>query len=141
MILYWKYMSSISRFIIYLYCWIYRSYILHKKLNKILQEHDRSFVPFWNLKSLFYLLSFVFIRFTTRCHSLLLFTVTRCHSLSLAAVRRTTRFLSLSLVTRCTTRLSFCKNNPKHTVSKSWKFWRSLQHWNNSLPWDRSLKP
>ena len=33
-----KRMSSISGFINYLYCWIYSSYILHKKLNKIFQE-------------------------------------------------------------------------------------------------------
>ena len=54
--------------------------------------------------TLFYLLSFVFIRFITRCHSLLLivffiyslsFVVTRCHSLSLA--------IPLA-VTRCTPR-------------------------------------
>ena len=32
-ILYWKYMSSTSRFINYLYCWMYGSYILHKKFE------------------------------------------------------------------------------------------------------------
>ena len=73
--------------------------------------------------TLFYLLSFVFIRFITRCHSLLLivifcyslsFVVIRCHllyhSLSLVVICCTTRCHSLSLVvTRCTTLLSFYK--------------------------------
>ena len=70
------------------------SYILHKKLNKIIQEPDLPFVSFWNKKNtLFYLLSFDFIRFITHCHSLSLIVIfcyllsfvvilsTRCHSL------------------------------------------------------------
>ena len=40
------------------------SYILRKKLNKIIQEPDWSY-----LITLFYLLSFIFIRFITRCYS------------------------------------------------------------------------
>ena len=42
----WKYMSSISRFINHLHCWIYSSYTLYKKWNKILQETDWPFVSF-----------------------------------------------------------------------------------------------
>ena len=71
------------------------SYILHRKLNKILQEADwpSRYGFLFNLKhkiTLFYLLSFVFICFMTRCHSLslivifsysLLFVVIRCHLL------------------------------------------------------------
>ena len=79
-------MSSISRFPNYLYCWIYSSYILHKKLNKILQKPP--FVPFWNLKSLiiFYLLSFAFICCATHCYSLSLFVISY-HSLSCVVTR------------------------------------------------------
>ena len=86
-----------------------------------------------------YFLSFVFIRSTTRCHSLslivicchsLLLTVihchslyhsvpfvvirctTRCYSLSLAVIRCHSFYYSLSIVvTRCTTRLSFYKRS------------------------------
>ena len=82
--------------------------------------------------TLFYLLSFVFIRFMTGCHLLSLivifsyslsFVVIRCHllyhSLSLVVpllvIRCTTRCHSLSLVvfdvTRCTTRLFFYKRS------------------------------
>ena len=93
------------------------SYILHRKLNKIIQEPDKI--------TLFYLLSFVFIRFITRCHSLSLiiifcyslsFAVTRCHSLSFVVTCCTTRchslYHSLSFaVTRCTSRLPFYKRS------------------------------
>ena len=72
--------------------------------------------------TLFYLLSFVFIRFITRCHSLLLIVfffllvVIRCHSLSFIVTCYTTSchslYPSLSfVVTRCTTRLSFYKRS------------------------------
>ena len=64
--------------------------------------------------TLFYLLSFAFIQFITRCHSLsfivifcysLPFTVTRCHSLSFVLTCCTTRCHSLSLVViRCAAR-------------------------------------
>ena len=116
-ILYWKYMSSISRFFNYLYCWIYSaSYISHKKLNQILQEPDWSSVSIWNLKSLL----FVFIRFITRCHLLSLivifchslsFAITLGHSFSFVATRCHSFYHSLSLVapfvvTRCTAHLS-----------------------------------
>ena len=64
--------------------------------------------------TLFYLLSFVFIRFMNRCHLLLLIVifVTRCHSLSFVVTCYTPRchslYHSLSFVvpldtTRCTT--------------------------------------
>ena len=104
-------MSSISRFINFLYCWIHTvhsSYILHKKLNKILQKPDWSFLSFWNLKLLYFTCrhsySFV-VPLPVICCDSLSFVVTRCHSLSLGI----TRFYSLSLVValvviRCTTR-------------------------------------
>ena len=103
--------------------------VLHKKLNKVLQEPNWPFVSFCNLKSLFYLLLFVLICCTTPyhklslivicCHSLLLdlsLVAIHCHSLyhslpfvvSLVVIRCTTRCHSLLLVvppvvTRCTT--------------------------------------
>ena len=104
-----KYLSSISQFINYPYCWIYSSYILHKKLNKILQELDWPFVSFWNLKSLyfncFHTFSFVVPLPVIHRHSLSL-VVTRCHSLWLVVTRCTTRNHSLYhllsfVVTRC----------------------------------------
>ena len=82
-ILYWKYMSSISQFINDLYYWIYSSYILRKKLNKVLLETECFILK---LKiTLFYFPSFFFIRSTTLCHSLSLIVsvVSLCHSLSL----------------------------------------------------------
>ena len=54
--------------------------------------------------TLFYLLSFIFIRFITRCHSLSLIVifVTRCHSLSLVFSRWNFLPLAVPLVlTRC----------------------------------------
>ena len=88
------------------------SYILHRKLNKIIQEPDcpcrLDFCFFLKHKiTLFYFLSYAFTRFITRCHSLslivifcysLLFVVTRSHSLSLVlplVVPFVTRFHSL----------------------------------------------
>ena len=88
-----KRISSISGFINYLYCWIYSSYILHKKLNKIFQEPVRPNILF----ALFYLFSVVFICCTTPCH-LLPFIVICYNSLSL-------------VVTLCSTRLSFYKRS------------------------------
>ena len=83
-------MSSMSWFINYLYCWIVSSCILHKKLNKILQEPDWPFVSFWSLKSLYFIsshsLSFVLPLPVIGCHSLSL-VITRCHSLSLVVIR------------------------------------------------------
>ena len=76
-------MSSISRFINSMYCWIYFSYTLHTKMNKNLQEPDWPFVSLWNLKSLFFT---CFHSFITRCHSLyhlLSFVATSSHFLSL----------------------------------------------------------
>ena len=72
------------------------SYILHRKLFLLKQKI-----------TLFYLLSFAFISFITRCHSLLLivifcyslpFIVTRCHSLSFVVPCCTNRCDSLSFV-------------------------------------------
>ena len=113
------------------------SYILHRKLNKIIQEADWPsrlvFCFFWNIKSLYFTYSYSFsfvlslavIRchllslFVTRCHSLyhsLSFVVPlyviRCHSLSFVVPLVVIRCHSLSFdVTRCTTRLSFYKRS------------------------------
>ena len=89
----------------YLYCWIYSSYILHKKLNKILLEPDWSFVSFWNLKSQFFIgshsFSFVVPAPVIRYH-LLSFVITRYHSLSLVVIRCHSTYHSLPLlVIRC----------------------------------------
>ena len=100
------------------------SYILHRKLNKIIQEADwpsrLAFCFFWNIKSLYFtyshsysfVLSLAVMSFAvTHCHFLLL-VVIRCHSLSLAVPNVVTRCHSLSFdVTRCTTRLSFYKRS------------------------------
>ena len=81
------------------------SYILHKKLNKVIQE---SFVSFWNIKSFYFTYSYSFyICFITRCHSLSLiiifcyllsFVVTGFHSLPLFVIRSHSVYHSLSLV-------------------------------------------
>ena len=123
-------MSSIFQFINYLYCWIYSSHILHKKLNKVLQEPGWPFVSFWNLK-LFFFWSLPAIRcrslslVITCCHSLslhlslfVIFCHSINHSLSLVVTLWTTRSQSLYhsltfVVTHCSTlchlRLSFFK--------------------------------
>ena len=79
------------------------SYILHRKLNKNIQEADwpsrLAFCFSRNVKSLyftyFHSYSFVLSLAVLRCHSLSFF-VTRCHSLSLAAPPVVTRW-----ITRC----------------------------------------
>ena len=80
------------------------SFILHNKLNKIIQEPDWPFVSFRNIKSLYFTyphsFSFVLSLAVILCHSLSFF-VTRCHSLSLVVIH----CYSLSfVVTCCTTR-------------------------------------
>ena len=65
------------------------SYILHRKLNKIIQEADwpsrLAFCFFWNIKSLYFTYShsysFVLSLAVIRCYSLPFF-ITRCHLLS-----------------------------------------------------------
>ena len=97
------------------------SYILHRKLNKIILEADwpskLAFCFFWNIKSLnftyshsySFLLSLAFTYYTTLCHSLyhplsfvVLLDVICCHLLSfvvpLVVIRCTTCYHSLSLV-------------------------------------------
>ena len=113
------------------------SYILHRSLNKIIQEADwpsrLSFCFFWNIKSLYFTYShsysFVWSLAVIRCYSLLFF-VTRCHllpfivtccttgchsfypSLSFVVPLDVIRCHSLSFnVTRCTTRLYFYKQS------------------------------
>ena len=74
---------------------------MHKKLNKILQEPDCPFVSLKLKITLFYLLSFVFIRCTTHCcHSLSLLpsSVTLCHSFPLVVIRCHSLYHSLSFV-------------------------------------------
>ena len=56
-----------------LYRWIYSSYILYEKFNKILQEPDWPFVTFWNLKSLCFTCSHSF-------SFVVPFPVIHCHS-------------------------------------------------------------
>ena len=92
-------MPTVSRFISNLYCQIYSSYTLHKKLSKNLLQPDWPFVLFWNLKSLSFTCCYSFSFFEllvvipcqlvthciTGCHSLS-FVVTLCHSLSLVVI-------------------------------------------------------
>ena len=111
------------------------SYILHSKLNKIIQEVDWSsrlaFCFSWNIKSLYFTYShsysFVLSLAVIRCYSLSFF-VTRCHLLSFVVTCCTTSCHSLSLVVslvviRCATRchslyhlLSFVAT-PCHSMS------------------------
>ena len=80
------------------------SYILHRKLNKIIQEADwpsrLAFCFIWNIKSLYFKYShshsFVLWLAVIRCLSLSFF-LTRCHSLSLAIP------LAVSFVVICCT--------------------------------------
>ena len=75
------------------------SYILHRKLDKIVQEVDwpsrLAFCFFWNIKSLYFTYShsysFVLSLAAICCHSLS-YSVTRCHSLSFVVTYRTTRW-------------------------------------------------
>ena len=85
------------------------SYILHRKLNKIIQEADwpsrLAFCFFWNIKSLYFTYShshsFVLSIAVIPCHSLSFF-VTRCHSLSLVVTCCQSLSLVVPLVvTRC----------------------------------------
>ena len=79
------------------------SYILHRKLNKIIQEADwpsrLAFCFFWNIKSLYFTYShsysFVLSLAIIHCHSLSFF-VTRCHSLSFVFSCCTTHCHSLN---------------------------------------------
>ena len=79
------------------------SYILHSKLNKIIQEVDWSsrlaFCFSWNIKSLYFTYShsysFVLSLSVFRCHSLPFFVI-RCHSLSFVVSCCTTRCHSLN---------------------------------------------
>ena len=92
-------MLSTSWFINYLYCWIYSSYILHKKLNKILlclilkpKTRHAILLTLIRFHSLQHPLSFV----VTHCY-LLLPVVIRCNSLLFNVIRCTTLCHSLSL--------------------------------------------
>ena len=94
-------MSSVPWFITYLYCCIYSSYILHKKLNKILQETDWPFVSVWILKTRYFIcchsFSFAEPLPVIRCHPLS-FVIIRCRSLSLVVFCCHLLSLNLSLV-------------------------------------------
>ena len=79
--------------------------ILHKKVNKVLQEPDWLFVTFWNLKSLYFTCSHLFsliVPYVVICFHSLPFVVTRRHlmyqPLSLSVTRCATLCNSLSLV-------------------------------------------
>ena len=69
------------------------NYMLHKKLNKIIQEPDWLFVSFWNIKSLCFtyshLFSFALSLAVIRCHSFSFFLLVaiRCHSSSFVVTR------------------------------------------------------
>ena len=95
------------------------SYVLHRKLNKIIQEADwpsrLAFCFFWNIKSLYFTYShsysFVLSLAVIRCHSLSFFVI-RCYSLSLAvplvviycySLYHSFSFVVLLAVVRCTT--------------------------------------
>ena len=83
------------------------SYILHKNWIKLFRNQNGLLFLLKHKMTLFYLLSFVFIRFNTRCHlpSLIAIFVTRCHLLSLVVTRCHSLSLTVPLVvTRCTTR-------------------------------------
>ena len=97
----------------------YFTLYLQKDVAKYIVAIHCIIVSFWNLNSI----SFAFIRYATRCHSLchsLSFVVSlvvmRCHSfyhsLSFIVTRCHSLYHSLSfVVTRCTTRLSFYKRS------------------------------
>ena len=110
-------MSLISQFVNNLHSWIYCSctfHILFHSEPKITLFYLLSFV-FIRCTTRCYLLSFVITRCITRCHLLSLI-ITGCHSLSfvgpLVVIPCTTRCHSFSLVvTRCTTRVSFYKRS------------------------------
>ena len=72
--------------------------VLHKKLNKVLQEPNWPFVSFCNLKSLFYLLLFVLICCTTPYHKLSLIVIC-CHSLF--SIYHWLPFIVVRCTTRC----------------------------------------
>ena len=95
------------------------SYILHKKLNKIIQEPDWPSVSFWNIKSLYFTYphsySFVLSLAVIRYHSLSFF-VTR---LPLVVTRCTTRCHTLSLIVPL---VSLFINDPLN----GWTSWRNL---------------
>ena len=149
-------MSSDSWFINCLYCWLYSSYILHKKLNKILQEPDCPFVSFWNLNSFYFIFShsfsFVVPISIIGCHSLSL-VITRCHSLLLIDIRFHSIYHSLSFVVpRCTTRYHSLYHSfwfvvtrcttPCHSMNHSSVFLytieKLLMEWHTvyQLPWE-----
>ena len=95
------------------------SYILHKKLNKIIQEPDWPFVSFCFYFTYSHSFSFGLSLAVICCHSLSFF-VTRCYSLSLVllvVIRCTTRCHSLSFVfTRCIARLPFYQQSTNFSL-------------------------
>ena len=77
------------------------SYIMHRKLNKNFQGPNLLLLILKHKITLFYLLSFAFIRFITRCHSLSLIVIF-CYSLSLVVICCHLLYHLLSLtVSRC----------------------------------------
>ena len=96
------------------------SYILHRKLNKIIQEADWPsrlvFCFFWNIKSLYFTYShsysFALSLAVIRCHSLSFFVIVviRCHSLSLAVPPVV--IVESLIVIRCATQCHSCHSLP-----------------------------
>ena len=114
------------------------NHLVHKR-TIIYELSGSGFESSCNRITLFYLLSFVFIRFITPCHSLSL-TVIFCYSLSfvvlLVVIRCHSLFHSLSfVVTRCTTRLPFYNDHLKMfclsclVVSCAYPFF--IKRWNS----------
>ena len=111
---YWKYVLSISRFINYLYCWIYEVIICCRKhWIKFFRNQLELLFHFETLNHSFYFtcshsfwfaVPLVFIP----CHSLS-FVITRYHSLPLVVICCHSLYYSLSLVVfRCTSFVVTC---------------------------------
>ena len=94
-ILYWKCMSPTFRFINYLYCWIYCSYILHKTKNCSGTKLTFCFILKLKITVLFAL-----IRFRSLYHSLT-FAVAHCHLSSHVVIRCHSFSLVLALAVTC----------------------------------------
>ena len=126
---------SISQFINYPYCWTYSSHALHKNWIKFFKNQIGFFFLLKLKITLFYLLTFVLIRFTTCCRSLSLIFIcsSHCHSLYHLLSFAVTCCHSLSLVvplaaTQSTTRLSFHKESCKKKLKSEIKLLCSACH-------------
>ena len=94
----------------------------------ILKSHSFTFIRFHLLCHSF---SFVVSLVDIRCHSMLLVVVycQSCHSLSPVFTRCHSFYQSLSfVVTRCTTRLSFCARSKLPVLFQGKRHWRAVVH-------------